>query len=342
MNRGQKTVQVATRLIPPFVFEEKGKLTGFSVELWEAIAANLEWKSTFDTESGVQELLQSVKSGKAELGIAAISITSERGKTFDFSQPIYDGGLQILIRTQGDSNDSSLWNYVQNFFKPNVLRLLGTLLLMALVGAHLVWLLERGAGGDGLIETKKYFPGIFKALWWSAATIGAQADEMPKTYAARIVAVLWMFTSIFFVAYFTAQLTSDLTIQRLSGTIHGPDDLPGHRTATTAGSTAEAYLKENRINVKTFPTIDEAYAALDKGDVDAVVFDSPVLLYYAAHDGKDKADIVGPVFKKEAYGIVFPPSSPYRRQVNESLLRLKENGDYDALYNKWFAPPGGG
>ncbi len=74
-----------------------------------------------------------------------------------------------------------------------------------------------------------------------------------------------------------------------------------------------------------------------KGQADAVVFDSPVLLYYAAHEGKGKVNLVGPVFRKESYGIIFPQNSPYRRHVDNALLTLKENGTYQRLYDKWFA-----
>jgi len=332
------SLTVATRDVPPFVFEEKGKLTGFSIELWQAIADDLHWKYSLKREETIGALLSSVQSGKAQLGIAAISITAERGKTFDFSQPIYDGGLQIMVRVKERSAGAAFLDYLLNFFNPNVLGLLGTMLLLILIAAHIIWLLERGIADEGMIETKRYFPGIFKAFWWAAATLGAQADEMPKSYAARTVAVLWMFTSIFFVAYFTAQLTSDLTVRRLEGAINGPEDLPGKRVATTAGSTAEAYLKNHGVKVTSVEHIEDAYKELENGNVEAVVFDSPVLLYYAAHDGKGKVDTVGQVFKKEAYGIVFPPASRFRRPINESLLHLRENGTYDTIYNKWFSP----
>ena len=33
-----KSLRVATRVIPPFVFEENGKLTGFSIDLWQGIS----------------------------------------------------------------------------------------------------------------------------------------------------------------------------------------------------------------------------------------------------------------------------------------------------------------
>ncbi len=58
---------VATRLVTPFVFEEKGKLTGFSVKLWQEIAKQLNAKSTFVLKPTVKELLSSVKSQETQL-----------------------------------------------------------------------------------------------------------------------------------------------------------------------------------------------------------------------------------------------------------------------------------
>ena len=80
--------------------------------------------------------------------------------------------------------------------------------------------------------------------------------------------------------------------------------------------------------------------ALGEGKADAVVYDAPVLLYYASRDGKGKVQVVGSIFRKENYGIVFPPDSPYRKPVNEALLKIKEDGTYDRLYTKWFGGNG--
>src|SRR5712692_9198480 len=81
-----KPLRVATRAIPPFVFEENGKLAGFSIDLWQTISQEMGSRSETAAYPTVVELLATVKSGKADLGIAAISITAERSREFDFSQ----------------------------------------------------------------------------------------------------------------------------------------------------------------------------------------------------------------------------------------------------------------
>jgi polar amino acid transport system substrate-binding protein len=328
------SVRIATRLVPPFVFEERGKLTGFSMELWQSIAEELKLSSETVKTADVKELLSTIKTGNADLGIAAISITAERSNEFDFSQPMFDSGLQILVREQpgGASVISAALRFL---FSSAVLPFVAATLIFILVPAHIVWWSER-RHPRGFIETRSYFPGIFEACWWAASTLATQADQMPRSALGRVIAVLWMFIAVVFVAYFTANVTATMTVQQLQGDINGPEDLPGKQVATTTGSTSAQYLRQQNAQVLEFPKIEEAYDALLKAQADAVVFDAPVLLYHAAHEGKGKVNVVGAIFRKESYGIVFPQNSSYRKPVDNALLRLKENGTYQKLYDKWF------
>jgi polar amino acid transport system substrate-binding protein len=331
-------LRVGTRLVKPFVYEEGGILTGFSVELWHELSRQLKVNSDFVVKASVKELLQAVKSKEVHLGISAVSITAEREIDFDFSQPMFDAGLQILTPAQG-STGGLIGAIVAGIFSPSVLPIIGVVLLMILVPAHLVWFFER-RNATGLLTHRSYFPGILEACWWAASTLATQADQMPRTALARITAVIWMFASVVFIAYFTAAVTSSLTVQQLRGEINGPADLPGKRIASVKGSTSADYLQRQHIEVMEYANIEEAYRALGESKTDAVVYDAPVLLYYASRDGKGKVQVVGSIFRKENYGIVFPPESPYRKPVNEALLKIKEDGTYDRLYTKWFGSNG--
>jgi polar amino acid transport system substrate-binding protein len=220
-----------------------------------------------------------------------------------------------------------------------LLYVLGVALILFLM-AHLVWWFER-RNPTGMLTHRSYFPGIFEACWWAASTLATQADQMPRAAMARIIAVAWMFMSVVFIAYFTAAVTSSLTVQQLRGDINGPEDLPGKRVGSVHGSTSVEYLRQRSIEPTEFAKIEEAYKALDSRQIDAIVYDTPILLYYTAHEGRGKAQTVGAIFRKENYGIVFPSNSPLRKRVNEELLKLKENGAYDQLYVKWFGGAGG-
>ena len=95
-------------------------------------------------------------------------------------------------------------------------------------------------------------------------------------------------------------------------------------------------MRELRAQVVEVERIDEAYKALNNRDVDAVVFDSPVLLYLRRQRGQGPRHMVGTPFRKEDYGIIFRPGNPLRRQVNATLLQLREDGTYQQIYDKWF------
>jgi polar amino acid transport system substrate-binding protein len=334
----QSKLHVATRVVKPFVLEEKGRLSGFSVDLWQEISKQMNVKYDFIIKPTVKDLLDAVRSKEADLGIAAISITAEREVEWDFSYPMFEAGLQILTSAQ-TSEGGFLGNIISGLFTAAFLPILGIVLLMILIPAHVVWFFER-RHSSGLLTNRSYFPGIFETCWWAAATLATQADQMPKSAAARVAAVIWMFTSVVFIAYFTASVTSSLTVQQLRGDIKGPEDLPGKRIATVRGSTSANYLEQHDIQFTEFGRVEETYQALERGQADAVVYDAPVLLYYAAHEGKGKTQVVGTIFRKESYGIVFPSNSRYRKPINEALLLLKEKGVYDQLYKKWFGNEG--
>ena len=56
----------------------------------------------------------------------------------------------------------------------------------------------------------------------------------------------------------------------------------------------------------------------------------------AAHDGAGDATLVGTVFQNNDYGIAFHNGSDLRKQADEALLKMREDGDYDMIKEKWF------
>lgn len=329
-------LRVATRVVPPFVIDTKGELSGFSIELWRAIAERLNVASEFKVSENVPALLESVKANQADVGIAAISVTSERDKAFDFSQPMMDSGLQILVRGDGGSLPNPLTGLLKALFSKTALIWLGIAMLLIVIPAHIVWWLER-KHPEGIVPAgQQYRQGILHALWWAAGTLATQGESMPRSWLARLFAIIWMFVGIIFVAYYTAQLTATLTVEQIQGAINGPQDLPGKKVGTTKGSTSAAWLAQNNVEAVAFEKIGEAYKALMDKQVEAVVFDSPVLLYYANTEGKGRVSVVGTVFRKEDYGIVFQRGSEWRKRVDGALLSLREDGTYQSLHDKWF------
>jgi hypothetical protein len=79
-------------------------------------------------------------------------------------------------------------------------------------------------------------------------------------------------------------------------------------------------------------------ALLDK-KVEAVLAPAPLVLYYAAHEGKGRVKTVGPEFNTAPAAIMVQLDSPLRRKINLALIALRENGAYHRIYDKWFGTP---
>ena len=154
---GAQKLRVVTRVLPPLVVEQPGgKLSGFSIELWEMIGERLKLQTSFHVAPNVGALLADVRAGKADVGVAAISITSAREAEFDFTQPILNAGLQIMVRGRGqDDGGNPLSDLLGLLFSPAILVWLGIALLLIIIPAHIVWYLEKDCR-DGIIPTKEY------------------------------------------------------------------------------------------------------------------------------------------------------------------------------------------
>ena len=113
-----QSLRVVTRVLPPLVVEQPGgRLSGFSIELWERISERLKIKSSYHIAPNIGALLGDVRSGKADVGVAAISITAAREAEFDFTHPILNAGLQIMVRGRGQESQSSpFWDLMSLLF----------------------------------------------------------------------------------------------------------------------------------------------------------------------------------------------------------------------------------
>jgi len=336
-----KTLKVAMRVVPPFVFLQDGKPAGFSYDLWSELAKATGAQTELQVIDTLPHILEAVKTQQVDLAIYSISITAKRELDYDFSQPMFDSGLQVAVRADAATNSSAFTAMSQMFASGPMLNLLALLGLLIVIPAHLVWLFERNHPRSELVS-RSYFPGIFKSIWWATGAAGGQQLDYPRSPFGKFISALSVFTSVIFVAYFTAAVTSAMTINQLRGDIAGPEDLPGRKVGVVAGSTSVGVMQTIGAKTSDYPTYRDALEALGNGAIDAVVYDAPVLLYYAAHEGRGKVQVVGTLFHRENYGILFAPGSPLRKPINEALLKLRENGVYDALYKKWFTSEGGG
>ncbi len=321
---------VATVERSPFAMRQGDDLTGFAVDLWQAVAEALGRPTEFVEASSFSDMLDKVERGEVDAAIANITVTSSREAVMDFSQPMFDAGIRIMVRSEGTS--VSLFRAL---LTPELLMLAGGAMVLLFAAANFMWLLERKKQD---FFDHDYAEGTWRGFWWALNVIvnGGFEERMPVTILGRLFSVFLVFSSLFLVSAFVAKITATLTVSELQSQIGSIQDLYGTQVGTTSGSTAESFLEERSVRVQAFSDIAAMFEALEAGEVDAVVHDAPILDYYAVTDGRGRVQVVGEMLQPEKYAIAFPQGSDMVEAVNRSLLQLREDGTMDRLHDQWF------
>jgi len=114
------------------------------------------------------------------------------------------------------------------------------------------------------------------------------------------------------------------------------DATVGVQIGTTGEIKANEFKDQGKITgeVRTFDTIEDAFAALNNGQIEAIINDLPVSQDEVNGSG-GKLEIVQVIATGEQYGIAFPKDSDMRQDVNKALAEIKEDGTYEEIYKKW-------
>lgn len=95
---GGETLTVGSDIpYPPFEQGKPGSYTGFDVELMEAIAEKMGRTAEFQ-DTSFETIFRDVAQGKFDAVISAATITAEREKAVDFSNPYYLSEQAVLVK----------------------------------------------------------------------------------------------------------------------------------------------------------------------------------------------------------------------------------------------------
>ncbi len=327
----QKIIKVGVSEFSPLVIKKDDRYFGFEIELWEKVAKDLGLEFSY-SEYKFKDLLSALSKKKIDVAIAGITMTAEREIDADFSHDTFNSGLQILIQ---DKSKFNIFAILKSVFNKDMWIILLVTMFFVVLSAHAVWIAERFSGSN-LDNT--YFPGVFNAIWWVIVTITTvgYGDYTPTTYIGRIIGIITIMMGVGIIGLYIARVSSVHTLQTLNSDISSYRDLKNKKVATKRGSTSEKFLKELGAIVVSFEKIEEAYIKLKQNKVEAVVFDSPTILYYANNEGRGKVKTVGEIFDKQNYGFGIQRGSQHFESINLSLLKVYDSGQYDVLYKKWF------
>ncbi|CAL5197393.1 unnamed protein product [Lathyrus oleraceus] len=280
------------------------------------------------------ELVRLITAGVFDAAVGDITITTERTKMVDFTQPYTESGLVVVASVK--KTDSNAWAFLTPF-TPMMWTV--TAIFFLLVGA-VVWILEHRLNDDFRGPPKKQVATI---LWFTFSTMFFAHRENTVSTLGRFVLLIWLFVVLIINSSYTASLTSILTVQQLSSPIKGIESLVNMKEPIgyLQGSFARSYLIDeigiHESRLVPLKTPEETAKALEKGPqkggVAAYINERAYIELFLS--SRCDFTIVGQEFTKNGWGFAFPPDSPLAVDLSTAILELAENGDLQRIHDKW-------
>ncbi|KAK6134900.1 hypothetical protein DH2020_031384 [Rehmannia glutinosa] len=316
---------------PDFVTKDKGPsgAKGYCIDVFEAAVALLPYPVPHQyvlygdgrRNPSFDNLVNGVAQNKYDAVVGDVTITTNRTRIVDFTQPYMGSGLVVVAPVR--QVKSSPWA----FLKPFTWQMWAVTGIFFLVVGAVVWILEHRLNTE------------FR---------GSPRENTVSTLG-RAVLIFWLFVVLIINSSYTASLTSILTVQQLFSRIQGIDTLisSSDPIGVQDGSFAYNYLV-NELNIaesrlRILKSQEEYVEALERGPngggVAAIVDELPYIELFLSNT-KCTFSTVGREFTKSGWGFAFQRDSPLAVDLSTAILQLSENGELQRIHDKWLSRGG--
>uniref|UniRef100_A0A183SG01 ABC transporter domain-containing protein n=1 Tax=Schistocephalus solidus TaxID=70667 RepID=A0A183SG01_SCHSO len=204
---------------PPFVIYENGTYIGFLMELLDTLAERLNFSYILlplsKPEYGV-ELPNGTWTGRADIALVPMSITSDRARVVDFTFPYFDVVGLIMVQRDHSSETGSMFFFMTVFSKWVWLSSVVSVIVIGCMLTLLDRLSPYSFQNTRAVQAGEPAGLVFdlqEALWFvigSAMQLGQNVN--PRAPSTRILlAGFWLFVTIM-LAMFSANLSAFLTV----------------------------------------------------------------------------------------------------------------------------------
>lgn len=328
----QNKINVGTKIAEPFVIKHQdGSWGGVSFDLWKDITQQLNIEYNVE-EFDLGGLTNAVENNRIDIAVSPLTITTEREQKFDFTHPYYVTGLSIAVPAK---EQGGLFNLAKRIISPEFFEAIGFLALILFLVGLITWFFERKKNpeefGDGRSK------GLWSSFWFAAVTMTTvgYGDKSPRSLGGRIVALVWMFAAIIIISSITAAIASALTVSQLETNVQGLNDLYNTNVGTIGESSAESFLIDKRVNYSQNISVSEGLHMIADGDLEAFVYDAPIMKYIIKKENLSSKVRVLPVTLEQVYyAFALPTDSPLREKLNRAIIDKISNPEWkDVLYN---------
>ena len=193
-------------------------------------------------------------------------------------------------------------------------------------------------------EDRSTDASLYNSLWLiSTGLVGQTSETLPHCLSGRFLVLTWWAFMLITTSMYTANLTASLTLNKLSISLNNVLELLDQKTYKwgVIGSRHPETLLKSNLDSRfsrlvdegvTLEDLDHAFETLREGFF-VFIDESPVL----AHSLRSDCDIfsVGKEFQSFEYAFGLPKGSPYKTLIDSHLLKFREDGYIDSLWNTW-------
>ncbi len=318
-------------------------ISGFDVEFSQLILKRM---LGFDLEyvkfNSYVEFYLGLREGKCDVAITAAELEVERGvcdancpavpaNGFDFSGADYEDDWTEALRdsicclefgapylSQGFSLVSQIsskkLNPIDLIFSPELANVGLTIFIMIFTAGWLICFFEYRYGMEN----------VGHGVYWSITTMTSvgYGDLVPRSHLGRLLASLWMLTSMMLISIFTSILSAQFTTARIvsvpvdslamvKGTLCVEPDYPAVQEFVQRSPKRPSNIVEAEL--------DACFDKLVADDVQSVLTDRPIISWFV--DVYDMPSLyVSPVLKNNPFSFVYRHNSPLRAVVNPAVI----------------------
>ncbi len=321
----REILQVTVAEKEPFVFFDDGEYSGFAIDLWDAIAQKNNWDYEYKRASSLIELLRTQRNATADAAIGDVIITADRKEVMDFSEPTFDGGLQIVTYKK-----NSLRIFANALKTPELGFLAGVLAGALLLATHGLWLGERSRD-----KKKKGYVASIGGAFWEIVTLGGFGRLLPQSAMGRFSLLSWMFIATACLLLYVASVSSALTTVKISNAINTYHDIRTKNVGALKGSIALEFMRDKGMDAILYEDQKQMYEDVTLEIIDAAISDVEQVQHEIS-SGNQVLETAGDVFSERSYGVAVPIGSQLTLEINTALNELRKDGEYAEIYGKWF------
>ncbi len=315
---------------PPFVTEENGEFSGLSISSWQLVNEKLGAEYEYKVYPSLTALMQGIEKEEIDFSINPITVTDNRMKRMDFSQPYFISYTGIAQRS-----GSKVWGYISNLLSWNFISAILVLLGVIFIFGFLVWLFERKKNHE---EFGSGTRGIFQGFWWSAVTMTTvgYGDKSPRTLGGRIIGFIWMFMAIIMISSLTAGIASSLTVQNINDEITSVEDLGRFEVITVENSSSQELLDQYNVQSNKVANTSAGIEQLLNKETTFFVYDQPLLKHeIARREAGDDLEVMQRSLKRDYYSYSFPKGSPLVEIIDPLLVSTLKSMEWNQLIKEY-------